>query len=105
MVAGTLTEIITILKHSVVVSEYGDQNDIYTPSDTTRADVIYRSGNRTDTNNEAFYAYHRTLAVRRYIDVDEFDRIRWKDKIWRILSIDSNRIKNSKTIEIELVNE
>ena len=105
MVAGTLTEIITILKHSIVISEYGDQSDTYTPARTTRADVIYRSGNRTDSNNEAFYAYHRTLVVRKYIDVNEFDRIKWNDKIWRILSIDANRIKNSKILEIELVNE
>ena len=105
MIAGTLTEVITILKHSVVVSEYGDQSDTYTPSQITRASVLYRNGNRTDSNHDVFYTYHRTLVVRRYIDVDEFDRIQWNDKIWRILSIDPDRVKNSKTIEIEIINE
>lgn len=105
MQAGTLTELITILKHQVTVSDYGDQSDQYVPDYTTRANVIWKSGNRTDSTNESYYTYHKTMIVRSYVPVTEYDRIDYKDHVYRILSINKDRIKNHKVIEVELVND
>ena len=105
MRAGAYENIITILKHSVTQSVSGEQQESWTGNKTTRANVVQTGGNRTDQNNEVFYEYMKTFIVHKYVNVDEFDRIQFKNHQYRILSIDEDRHLNQKTIMTELVNE
>ena len=106
MRAGMLEDTIKILKLTSSRSEFGAQVDTYTePKNTTRAGVIENSGNRMDANYETYYEYSKKFYVRRYVDVDEFDRILYRGKQWRILSISDDRHLNQKIITAELVNE
>ena len=62
------------------------------------------TGGRTDENHEIFYAHTYKFVMRRYVDVDDFDRILWKNKQYRILNIDDDRQFNQKIVMAELVN-
>ena len=105
MRAGILQESIQILKLVVETNEYGESMDLYKPCCTTRAEITPLSGNRTDDNHEIFYAHTYRFVVRRYVNVDDFDRILWKGKMYRILNIDDDRTYNQKVINAELVNQ
>ena len=105
MRAGAYEHIISIMKHKVSQSESGEQREYWDKGMTTRAALQSNSGARTDSNNEIFYEYTKTFVVHRYVDVDEFDRICYKCRYYRILSIDEDRHLNQKTIVAELVNE
>lgn len=104
MIAGILTEQIQILKLQQETNDFGEQFDLYVPCCTTRANVTPLSGGRTDENHEIFYAHIYKFIVRRYVKVDDFDRILWKDKQYRILNIDDDRVYNQKIINAELIN-
>lgn len=104
MRAGILQESIQILKLVPENNDYGESMDYYAPCCKTRAEVTPLSGSRTNENNEIFYAHTYRFVVRRYVDVDDFDRILWKDKMYRVLNIDDDRTYNQKVINAELVN-
>lgn len=104
MRAGLLTDIIQILKLIEKNNDFGEPMDFYEPRCTTRANVTPLSGGRTDENHEIFYAHTYKFIVRRYVNVDDFDRILWKGKQYRILNIDDDRVYNQKIINAELVN-
>ena len=104
MLAGILNEQIQILKLQQETNDFGEQFDLYVPCCTTRANVTPLSGERTDENHEIFYAHTYKFIVRRYVDVEDFDRILWKGKQYRILNIDDDRVYNQKIINAELVN-
>lgn len=104
MLAGLLTEPIQILKLQVERNEYGEQMDYYKPCCTTRANITPVSGGRTDENYEVYYEHRYKFVVRLYVNVDDFDRILWNGKQYRIINIDENKRQNNKTIITELVN-
>lgn len=104
MRAGILNEPIQILKLQQSSNDFGEQFDMYVPCCKTRAEITPISGSRTNDNNEIFYAHTYRFVVRRYVDVDDFDRIMWKNKMYRILNIDDDRTYNQKVINAELVN-
>lgn len=104
MRAGILTEIIKVLKLEQSTNDFGEQFDEYIPTCTTRAQVTPLSGGRTDENHEVFYAHAYRFIVRRYVDIEDFDRIMWKGKQYRVLNIDDDRVYNQKVINAELIN-
>lgn len=105
MRAGQLTELITILKLSVTQNDYGEQQDTYTEAGTTRANITPLSGGRTDENSEIFYEHTYRFIVRKYVNIGDFDRIRWNDKEYRVLNINQDRFLNQKVINAELINK
>ena len=104
MRAGILNEKIQILRLQQSTNEYGEQFDLYAPCCETRAEVTPLSGGRRDVNNEIFYAHTYKFVIRRYVKVDDFDRILWKGKQYRILNIDDDVALNQKIVNAELVN-
>lgn len=106
MRAGRLTEIISVEKPTQWSNEYGAtsiqwENFI----GKTRAEVTYSNGNRRNENNEIIFAYEVTFTVRIYHQINERMRIIWKNKKYRILSIEENKELQSLTIKTELINE
>ena len=104
MRAGQLTDLITILRHSVRQNDFGEQFDTYIPTSTTRANVEPLSGRRADVNSEIFYEHTYRFTIRRYVNVSDFDHIKWKDNEYRILNIDDDNYLNQKVLIAELVN-
>lgn len=106
MRAGLLTEVIKVEKPIVLQDEYGANEKIWeTFIEKTKAQVNYSSGNRTNENNEIFYAYEVVFIVRIYHQITENMRIIWKNKKYQILSIEENKAQQSLTIKSELINE
>ena len=105
MQAGKLNELIEIYKPSISQNEYGEQVQVYNKVKDTRVQVIYDSGNRNTSNNEVIYNYQKTFKVRRYIELMENYQIKYKNKMFRILSIEDIRQYNHKVITAELINE
>lgn len=105
MDAGSLTERIEILTPTIVKNEVGEQETQYILKYSTRAKKINNSGSRNLENHEIVYDYVKTFEVRLYVDVNEFDRIKYKEKYYRILNIDTNKELQKITIHTELVNE
>jgi head-tail adaptor len=105
MRAGLLKEIITIVSPVISVNDYGEQTTEWEDKYTTRARLKHDSGARVENNGEIFYSYVKTLEIRDYVPVDEFDRILWNDKAYRILDIEPDKDAMKKIIRIELVND
>lgn len=105
MQAGLLNELIEIYKPSIESNEYGEQVQVYAKNYDTRAQVIYDNGNRTASNNEIVFNYTKTFKIRRYIEVMENYQIKYKNKFYRILSIEDIRQYNHKVVTAELINE
>jgi len=72
---------------------------------TTRAQVTTNSGNRLNQNNEIIHTYNVTFIVRLYHDIEESDRVIYKGKKYRIISINKELYKQSTNIIGELINE
>ena len=104
MRAGLLTELVTIKKAEVEKNEYGQEETIWNDYLVTRANVTYKTGSRDTENNENINTYTVDFTVRSYHIIDEFMRILWNGNIYRILSINRDKRKQSITITGELIN-
>ena len=106
MIAGTLNENISIFRPSVGEGKYGPKKTVYVPYiRKTRARVNWNSGARTNENNEIFYGYNVTFSIRSYHKVDDYMRIKWNGKFYRILNIIPDKRLNELKIDTEVVNE
>lgn len=110
MVAGLLNEIISTLRPHIKRNEYGEEITEWVPGvKTTRANVSYTSQDRhVDSEiNEVVFPAVVVFKVRIYNDrrIGELDRVVWKGKQYRILSIEVNRALQQLIIKTEKVNE
>lgn len=106
MRAGRLTEVISVEKPVQRQNEYGATAlEWESFISKTKAEVTYSNGNRRNENNEIIFAYEVVFTVRIYHQINERMRIIWKNKKYRILSIQENKELQSLTIKTELINE
>lgn len=105
MKAGTLSNCIEIYKPFVEKNEFGEQMTVYKKVIHTRAKIIYDDGNRINMSGDMTYIYTLTFEVRRYHKIDEYDQIHYKDKKFRILSIEHNKKEQKQIITCQLINE
>lgn len=108
MKAGKLNNYVVIEGLKIKSNEFGEEeSSIYTEKLKTRCDIQNDGGNRTNENGEIIYSYNKTFIFYDYMDnfIDEYDRIIYKSKPYRILSKDL--VKETKTLYVrtELVNE
>lgn len=105
MNAGHLTEKIEILRKAITVNEYSEEVETWNVIYTTRAALLHKSGSKAVENNEVRTAYTKEFTVWYYVDIDEFDKIKWNNKYYNVLDITPNKANNNKIITVELVNE
>lgn len=106
MIAGTLNEIISVYRPSVVEGKYGPKKTVYVPYiRKTKARVNWNNGARTNENNEIVYGYNIAFAIRGYHVIDEYMRIKWNCKYYRIINIIPDKHLNEIKIDAELINE
>lgn len=104
MRAGMMKELIRFERYKRIVDGYGDSNvDWVEDEELTRAQVTYNSGNRAEENHEIVNTYNVTFIVRLYHEVSENDRVIWKKKHYRILTINEDKDNQLKRIITELV--
>lgn len=105
MRAGLLTELIDIKRRVTKVNESGQKEHTYSVINTTRARVIYTSGNRTIENKDILWDYQYKFEVWDYVDVNEKDIIVHDKKEYRIKSINHDKHQQKKIITTELITE
>jgi head-tail adaptor len=103
--AGRLNERIEIWNLDVSTNDYGEIKEDWIYKDSARTLVDHTGGNLTVENHELFNAYNKNFTVRNSVKVNDTDRIKYNDKFYRILYIDIDRPKMTKTINTELINE
>lgn len=101
MNAGDLNEVISVYSTTITKNKFGEEEETLTKKFDTRASVWHRSGGRRMTNDSIVYDYSKTLQVRYYVDIDDFDIIEWSGKYYRVLDIEPNKRDMCKTINIE----
>ena len=105
MDAGTLNEVISVYSTTVVKNSFGEEEEQLVKKFDTRACIWHRSGGRRLTNDSIVYDYSKTIQVRYYVDIDDFDIILWEGKYYRILDIEPNKRDLCKTINIEQIQQ
>ena len=105
MNSATLKEQIEIYSLVTQPTEYGKIRETYALSYTTRANVIFDSEARVVSEGEIYFPNDYTFIVRHYVPVDERCRIKWNNKMWRIISIRPNKYYNDKEIRCVEVNK
>lgn len=76
MIAGRLTETITIIRSSTSKSDSGATSNTWEDIITTKASVTQNAGSTAVVNNEIFTSYLVEFGIRSYHKVNEFDRIK-----------------------------
>lgn len=105
MRCGLLKDKIDIYRPITSQNEFGEMIQEYKPWYCTRCRVVSNGGSRELMNNEIFYPYRKVFEIHQYVNVKETDIIHWKDKRYRILSIDLDRTQMKKVIMTELIDE
>lgn len=105
MNAGMLTEKIEIFRKRIVVNDYSEEVEEWERICTTRAGLKHKSGGVTVEGKEITSMYTKEFLMWYYVNIDEFDRIKWENKLYNVLDITPNKENNNKTVTVELVNE
>lgn len=105
MRAGLLSELITIKRRVTTTNESGQKEHKYVKLRTTRARVLYTSGNRNIENKDILWNYQFKFEVWDYVDVTEKDIIEYDTKEYRIKSINHDKKQQKKIITTELITE
>ena len=105
MEAGKLNQKVDFYRLIVDKDEFGHETYTYEKSFSTKASIKYNSGNRLIENQEIFFDNTLTFVVRSYCPVLDTDRIKYRDKYYRILSVnDEYNNRNQKVIIAEIIN-
>lgn len=103
MRAGLLNRQITILKPITTTSEYGGIQTDWKDFKTTKARVIFNSGDRLLEHSEIYHSYMVSFVIRNYHSITEEMRIRYREKQYRIIAIEEQN--QSLILKCETVNE
>lgn len=104
MQAGLLNKQIQILQPVNIKDEFGSDNTEYVLKYTTRAHVVNQSGTHTNENGDVYTSYSFEFTIRNQVVIDEYMIIVYKNKKYRILSIDDT-YEDKLTINTEVINE
>ncbi len=106
MEAGKLNQRVEFWSLKLDTDEFGHEKYDYELSFSTKASIKYNNGNRLIENQEIVYDNTLTFKIRSYCPVQDTDRIKYRNKWYRILSVNDEYNKhNQKIIITELINE
>ncbi len=105
MRAGLLKETIEVWGKSLTTNEFGEETEEWTLKCTTKARLVHNGGGRVLENEEIFFSHSKTFEIRDYIQVDDYDRIVWQNKKYRILNIEPDKKQMKLTIKAELIDD
>lgn len=105
MRAGLLKEVVEIKRAELVKNELGEEVETWTTVYTTRARVENMNSSIENQNDELTYVFTKRFTMRFYVPVHEFDRILWRDKLYRVISIDKDIPLQQLVVTGELIND
>lgn len=103
--AGLLRESVTLLAPQVTRNDFGEEVTTWVEVVTTRARVDFRAGSRVVDVNEVANPTTVSFIIRRFPSINGYMRLRWRDNLYAIESINYEVTKQSQTIIATLVNE
>lgn len=103
--AGQFNERIEIWQTYITRNEFGEEVNEFNFKNVARCKVRFDKGERLIENQEIFYSYIRTFVVRDYVDINEFNRIKYKNHFYRVLNIQPIEKEKVLIIQTELVND
>ena len=101
--AGRLNEVVEIYDVVTDRNAFGEDEMNMTNIYTTRAQVIYSGGSRVNMNSDMLVPYSKRFVMRIYVPVSETSWIKWKDRFYRVTSIEESREYQEKTVDTQLV--
>ena len=105
MRAGLLKEVVEIKRAELVKNELGEETETWNTVYTTRARVENMNSSVENQNDELTYVFTKRFTMRFYVPVQEFDRILWRDKLYRVISIDKDIPLQQLVVTGELIND
>lgn len=105
MYAGLLREKIEIYDFVKTKSTTGVISETQTKTYECRAKVGHISGSRQVINGEITTPYVKNFVCRIYVPVGDSSQIKYKDKFYRVISIDKDPEMQQQVIIAELVEE
>ncbi|NVN96572.1 MAG: phage head closure protein, partial [Bacteroidetes bacterium] len=103
MQSGILKYKIEILTKSIIIDNNGIRKDVWSVEFSIRAGLIYRGGNKTIQDNQEFNTSNIELTIRNNKNITEANRVRFKDRIYKINAINRNPFDNSLILNCELM--
>ena len=103
--AGKLKEVIEIYSNEIIKDEYGQEVETKVLKCSTKPELRHYKGSRNIENSEIVHNYLKSFLVRYYVDVDDYDIIKWDGKYYRVIDIEPNREFQYKTINAEKIND
>lgn len=104
MNAGTLTEQIEIFRKVAYKNDYGEKSYQFIKICNARASVDHLLGSRYVQNEEIWHGDTKTFKVRLHTDVDDEDRILYKNKWYIVKSFDINWGQQTITLLTDKLN-
>lgn len=105
MQAGLLNKTIEIYKPISITNEVGATSTKWVYIRSTRANVRNMNMGRGQQINEIFYPTTKQITIRSYHEIDEFYRIKYDDKMYKITSKDNRPEFNDIVLICDLINE
>lgn len=105
MQAGLLNKTIEIYKPISVTNEVGATSTKWVYIRSTRANVRSMNMGRGQQINEIFYTTTKQITIRSYHEIDEFYRIKYDGKMYKITSKDNRQEFNDIVLICDLINE
>ena len=82
--SGALKWFIELYKKEVLKNDYGEYTEQWVFYRNVRAYVFAKKGRQMEDNNEIFDTITIHIKIRRQIDIEEMDRIKYNDKMYQI---------------------
>lgn len=105
MQAGLLNRIIEIYKPITTTNEVGAKSIKWVYIRQTRAHVRQLGQNRGQEINEIVYPTTKEIIIRAYHNIDEFYRIKYDGKMYKIISIDNRHDFNDIVLLCDVIND
>ena len=105
MRAGLLKEPIEVWRKIVTRNDYGEETEDWYCNYRTRARLLHDGGSRVIDNQQVFYEHAKTFEIRLYVPVDDYDKILWNGKFYRITNIEPDTQTQKQIVKTELIDD
>lgn len=105
MQAGSLTDRIWFYEPYTLKTETGSEINEYRKAFTCKAYVNSEVGVKDNLNGDVAFIHTVTFQIRKFYKFDELHRIEWNGKMYMIISIDKDKVKQLISIKTTLIND
>ncbi|MBR1436131.1 MAG: phage head closure protein [Bacteroidales bacterium] len=105
MIAGRLTELVTLQRPTVSTDAFGAESTTFADSATVHAEVVWKTGNTGMQVGELFPSGHVEIIIRDAHEVSEKWRAVYDGTVYSVSALEHNRQRGLKRLICDKVNE